>query len=46
MTKKIDYLVVGGDGAGESKLEKAQHFGIKIMYEQEFKKIIYDYFGR
>jgi NAD-dependent DNA ligase len=42
----VDYLVVGGEGAGEAKLEKAQNLGVKIMHELEFKKIIYNYFGR
>ncbi|BAL80751.1 NAD-dependent DNA ligase LigA [Caldisericum exile] len=38
ISKKVDYLVVGEDPG--SKLEKAQKLGIKIINEDEFKKMI------
>ncbi|PMP84332.1 MAG: DNA ligase, partial [Caldisericum exile] len=38
VSKKVDYLVVGVDPG--SKLEKAQKLGIKIINEDEFKKLI------
>uniref|UniRef100_A0A7C4TXJ7 DNA ligase n=1 Tax=Caldisericum exile TaxID=693075 RepID=A0A7C4TXJ7_9BACT len=38
VSKKVDYLVVGEDPG--SKLEKAKKLGIKIINEDEFKKLI------
>lgn len=38
VSKKVDYLVVGEDPG--SKLEKAKKLGIKIINEEEFKKLI------
>jgi len=38
VSKKVDYLVVGKDPG--SKLEKAKKLGVKIITEEEFKKLI------
>ncbi len=38
VSKKVDYLVVGKDPG--SKLDKAKALGIKIINEEEFKKLI------
>lgn len=35
VSKKLDYLIVG-DGAGPSKLKKAEDLGVKMINEQEF----------
>ncbi|MFC5270006.1 NAD-dependent DNA ligase LigA [Adhaeribacter terreus] len=39
ISKKLSYLVAG-DKMGPSKLEKANSFGVKIISEQEFLKMI------
>ncbi len=36
---KLDYLL-GGDGIGPSKLEKAEKLGVKIISEKEFEKML------
>lgn len=36
---KLDYLL-GGEGIGPSKLEKAEKLGVKIISEKEFEKMI------
>jgi len=38
VTKDIDYVVVGGKPG--SKYEKAKKLGVKIINEEEFKKIV------
>jgi len=38
ISKKTDFLVLGKDPG--SKLEKARKLGVKIIYEEEFKKLI------
>ncbi len=38
VTKKTDYLIVGQNPG--SKLEKAQKFGVKILTEEEFHKLV------
>jgi DNA ligase (NAD+) len=38
ISKKIDYVVVGEDPG--SKYDKAKELGIKILTEEEFKKMI------
>ncbi|NWF92683.1 MAG: NAD-dependent DNA ligase LigA [Syntrophaceae bacterium] len=38
VSKKVDYVVVGQDPG--SKLDKAKELGIKILSEEEFKKMI------
>jgi DNA ligase (NAD+) len=35
VSKKLDYLIVG-EGAGPSKLKKAEDLGVKMINEQEF----------
>lgn len=36
---KLDYLL-GGDGVGPSKLEKAEKLGVKIISEKEFEQML------
>jgi DNA ligase (NAD+) len=38
ISKKVDYVVVGGDSG--SKFDKAKELGIKTITEEEFKKMI------
>jgi DNA ligase (NAD+) len=39
VTGKLDYLL-GGEGIGPSKLEKAEKLGVKIISEKEFEKML------
>ncbi len=39
VSKKLDYLIVG-EGAGPSKLKKAEDLGVKMINEQEFLGMI------
>jgi DNA ligase (NAD+) len=39
ITKKVNYLIVG-ENAGNDKLSKAEHSGIKIINEKQFLKMI------
>jgi DNA ligase (NAD+) len=39
VSAKLDYLL-GGDGIGPSKLEKAEKLGVKIISEKEFEKML------
>lgn len=39
VSKKLDYLIVG-DGAGPSKLKKAEMLGVKMISEEEFMGMI------
>jgi DNA ligase (NAD+) len=39
VSKKLDYLIVG-DGAGPSKLKKAETLGVKMINEQEFQDLL------
>ena len=39
VSAKLDYLL-GGDGIGPSKLEKAEKLGVKIISEKEFEKLL------
>lgn len=39
VSKKLDYLIVG-DGAGPSKLKKAETLGVKMISEEEFMGMI------
>lgn len=39
VSKKLDYLIVG-EGAGPSKLKKAQDLGVKMISETEFKALL------
>jgi len=45
ITVKVDYLVVGHEGAGEKKLLQARRLGTVIMSEEEFQEIVYKKFG-
>jgi DNA ligase (NAD+) len=38
ISKKVDYVVVGEDPG--SKFDKAKEIGIKILSEEEFKKMV------
>jgi DNA ligase (NAD+) len=38
LSKKVDFVVVGEDPG--SKIDKAKELGIKILSEEEFKKLI------
>lgn len=38
VSKKLDYLIAGEDAG--SKLEKAKEYGLKILTEDEFKKLL------
>jgi DNA ligase (NAD+) len=39
VSKKLDFLIVG-DGAGPSKLKKAEDLGIKMISESEFQNLL------
>lgn len=39
VSKKLDFLIVG-EGAGPSKLAKAEQLGVKMMSEDEFEKML------
>ncbi len=39
VSKKLDFLIVG-EGAGPSKLKKAEDFGIKMINETEFENLL------
>lgn len=39
VSKKLDFLIVG-EGAGPSKLQKAEQLGVKMINEQEFLEMI------
>ncbi|MCP9769628.1 NAD-dependent DNA ligase LigA [Lacihabitans sp. LS3-19] len=39
VSKKLDFLIVG-DGAGPSKLKKAEDLGVKMISEDEFKALL------
>jgi DNA ligase (NAD+) len=39
VSKKLDFLIVG-EGAGPSKLKKAEDLGVKMINEEEFKAML------
>jgi DNA ligase (NAD+) len=39
VSKKLDFLIVG-EGAGPSKIKKAEDLGVKMINEVEFKAML------
>ena len=40
LSKKLDFLIVGGSKPTKSKIEKARQLKIKIIFEKEWNEIL------